>query len=124
MMNPLLLVSSIWIEKILNQPLYFSMRRHLKPNIISWNKDESFEGLLVDFLKSLLNDFYPETKIITSAQDWLIEQLRLKKGPFVIRHAKDLRKIAGREGVIKPRYYFSSDFGQRGIGFDLQEMNK
>ena len=95
------------------------MRRHLKPNIISWNKDESFEGLLVDFLKSLLNDFYPETKIITSAQDWLIEQLRLKKGPFVIRHAKDLRKIVGREGVIKPRYYFSSDFGHRGIGFDI-----
>ena len=82
-------------------------------------RDLSFEGLLVDSLKSLLNDYYPEIEFIASAQDWLIEQLRLKEGPYVIRHAKDLRQIVGREGVIKPRYYFSSDFGKRGIGFDI-----
>lgn len=86
---------------------------------MSWKPNESFEGLLVEFLRSLLEDFYPETKIIARSQNWLIDQLELREGPFVIRHASDLRDIVGREGVLKPRYYFSDDFGERNIGFDI-----
>jgi hypothetical protein len=87
--------------------------------IMSWKPDELYEGLLVEFLRSLLEDYYPDTGIITRAQNWLIDQLKLKKGPFAIRHAKDLRDIVGRKGVVKPRYYFSNDFQELNVGFDI-----
>lgn len=86
---------------------------------MSWKPDESYEGSLVEFLWSLLDDFYPERGIITRAQNWLIDQLNLKEGPFTIRHAKDIRDIVRREGVLKPRYYFSNDFEGLNVGFDI-----
>lgn len=86
---------------------------------MSWKPDESFEGLIVEFLRSLLEDFYPDTGIISRTQNWLIDQLNLKEGPFTIRLAKDVRELVGREGVTKPRYYFSSDFKSLNVGFDI-----
>ena len=86
---------------------------------MSWKQDCGYEGLLVEFLNSLLEDFYPNTVIVSKAQNWLIGQLKLKEGPFTIRHAKDVRKLVNREGCIKPRYYFSNDFKGLKIGFDI-----
>lgn len=86
---------------------------------MSWKQDYTYEGYIIDFLNSLLEEFYPNTAIVSKAQNWLIEQLKLKEGPFTIRHAKDIRDIVGRKGVIKPRYYFSNDFSKQNISFDI-----
>lgn len=67
---------------------------------MNWKPNESFESLLIEFLRSLLEDFYPETEIVSRAQKWLIEQLNLKVAPFTIRHAKDIRDLVGREGGL------------------------
>ena len=86
---------------------------------MSWKQDYTYEGNIVDFLNSLLEDFYPRTAIASKAQNWLIDQLKIKDGPFTIRHAKDIRDIVKRKGVIKPRYYFSNDFIKQNISFDI-----
>lgn len=86
---------------------------------MSWKQDYTYEGYIVEFLNSLLEDFYPNTTIVSKAQKWLISQLKLKEGPFTIRHAKDVRKLVDREGVTKPRYYFSNDFNDLNINFDI-----
>lgn len=86
---------------------------------MNWKPDETFEGYLVEFLNSLLKGFYPKALIVARAQNWLIDQLDLEKGPFTIRHAKDVRNIVGREGCLKPRYYFSNDFKGLNVGFDV-----
>lgn len=86
---------------------------------MSWKPNETFEGCLVEFLRSLLKEFYPETLIVARAQNWIINQLNLKEGPFTIRHAKDVRSLVEREGCLKPRYYFSSDFKGLNVGFDI-----
>lgn len=86
---------------------------------MSWKQDYTYEGNIVDFLNSLLEDFYPSTAIASKAQNWLIDQLKIKDGPFTIRHAKDIRDIVKRKGVIKPRYYFSNDFIKQNISFDI-----
>ncbi len=86
---------------------------------MSWKQDNTYEGYIVEFLNSLLEDFYPNTAIVSKAQDWLISQLKLKEGPFTIRHAKDVRNLVGRKGVSKPRYFFSHDFSDLNIRFDI-----
>ena len=88
---------------------------------MSWKPNETFEGCIVEFLRSLLKEFYPAVLIVARAQNWIINQLNLKEGPFTIRHAKDLRNLVIREGCIKPRYYFSKDF--KGLNVGLVIMN-
>ena len=38
---------------------------------MSWKQDYTYEGYIVEFLNSLLEDFYPNTTIVSKAQKWL-----------------------------------------------------
>lgn len=87
---------------------------------VEWKPGEFYEAEIIDFAMYMLGTFFPMLEIIDTAQKWLIEQLLLKDGPFVIRHSQDIRKIVySRQGSSKPRYYFSSDFGNLNIEFDI-----